>query len=365
MIGRGRKIYSLLWKKRKARAAISFLILLVVVGVLADLFVSGNGGGFISFTPNEISQYTQSYQAPGFVQVDGRVHLLGTDGIGRDVASRLLFGIRTSLAIGVLSSLVSFLIALLLGIISGYFGDQAIKIHWLHLLVVIGILPILWIWSQEWALRTDTVNAGSIHRGWGILYFSLAVVPVNVLLSRLNKLRGRKISLPVDTIIVKLIEIFRSIPGLFLLLTLFSLVSRPSLLNVIIIIGLLRWPHMTRLLRAEIMKVRAEHFITAAKTLGLPDWRIIMNHVIPNSIGPVIVTMAFTMSSAILIESTLSFLSIGLPPDLPSWGAILNDSRTYFSAWWLAVFPGILIFSTVLAFNFIGDSLNEINRPSA
>ena len=174
-----------------------------------------------------------------------------------------------------------------------------------------------------------------------------------------TKWKAFEIALPLDSIIVKLLELFRAIPGLFLILAIFSIIHDPSLWKVILVIGLLRWAGMTRLLRAEVQRLKSESFVSSAKVTGLSDWRIITRHILPNALGPLIVASCFMMGNAILIEASLSFLGIGVSTDSVSWGAMLGASKIYINAWWLAIFPGFLIFLLILSFNILGDRLRK------
>ena len=157
--------------------------------------------------------------------------------------------------------------------------------------------------------------------------------------------------------ITKLLEVFRSIPRLFVLVALFAVITKPSLWSVIAVVGLVRWPPLTRLIRAEVIRVKGEAFIKAAKISGLSELRILMYHVFPQIYRPILVLTAISMGSAILLESSLSFLNLGMPIGSVSWGRMLGDARYYISAWWMGVGPGILIFSMILAFNVLSDRL--------
>ena len=158
---------------------------------------------------------------------------------------------------------------------------------------------------------------------------------------------------------MRLIEIVNAIPALFLLLAAVTILEKPSIISVMVIIGLLRWTTIARFIRAELLRVRSLEFIEAANAMGFSDWRIIIRHAIPNAIAPVLITIAFGVASAILIEAFLSFLGIGLENDEITWGLLLSFARESTMSWWLAIFPGLAIFITVTIFNLIGDGLTE------
>jgi len=162
----------------------------------------------------------------------------------------------------------------------------------------------------------------------------------------------------VDSCISRLIEVVTCFPVFFAVLAVLSFLP-PSIFWVMLLIGLVRWPSVARLTRAEFLKLRESSFVLAAKALGLPAWRIMARHMLPNALAPIIVAATFGMAGAILVESGLSFLGIG-PIGQPSWGRLLSEFRAYFEvAWWLSVFPGAAIFVTVTAFNLIGEGLRD------
>ena len=162
---------------------------------------------------------------------------------------------------------------------------------------------------------------------------------------------------------MKIIEIIRTIPDLFIILVFLALFREPHLRNVIILIVFIRWPTITRLLRAEIMKVKEEEFVKSARVSGLSEFKIFKDYVLPLSLSSVIVASAFGFAIAIIIESSLSFLGIGIPLDQVTWGSLLRDARFHISSWWLAIFPGLAIYFVILLFNSIGDSVaNHLQR---
>jgi len=138
----------------------------------------------------------------------------------------------------------------------------------------------------------------------------------------------------------------------------------PNIINVMVIIGLTSWPGLCRLVRAEFLTLREMEFVQAAKVQGVPDLRIIFRHILPNAMGPVYVSATLSVGSAILVESALSFLGLGVQIPSPSWGNILTSGKSYMDyAWWLTVFPGVAILIAVLSFNIIGESLREMLDP--
>jgi len=166
-----------------------------------------------------------------------------------------------------------------------------------------------------------------------------------------------------DGPLMRFVDIMMSIPGFFLLLTIVALFG-PSLFNTMLVIGLTSWMGTARLVRGQFLSLREKEFIEAARCLGVPGWRIIARHLLPNTLAVIIVQATLFMSQAILIESSLSYLGLGAQPPMPSWGGMLNQGRDYMrQAPWGTIFPGLAIFITVMAFNLLGDGLRDALDP--
>jgi peptide/nickel transport system permease protein len=148
-----------------------------------------------------------------------------------------------------------------------------------------------------------------------------------------------------------------------MLIVAFAAILERSVTNVILIIGISSWAGIARLVRAEALKLRNQDFITSDKALGLTNYKIITQHLLPNISGPIIITFVFGVSAAILIESGLSFLNIGVPENVITWGQLLADGKQNFNAWWMIVFPGFAIFITVLCLNILGEKFKSILDP--
>lgn len=225
------------------------------------------------------------------LQHPSRSHVLGTDGLGRDIASRVIHGSRVSLSVGFVAVLIYVLIGVAIGAVAGYYGGV------------------------------------------------------------------------VDAVASRAIEMMMTIPTFFLVITAVAFLPR-SIFNIMVVIGLTNWPTVARLTRAEFLKTKTLDYVIAAKALGARDSRTIFRHVLPNTMAPVLVTATFGIASAILIESSLSFLGLGVPPATASWGSILSDARELLpSAWWLAAFPGLAIFLTVTSYNLVGEGLRDAADP--
>jgi peptide/nickel transport system permease protein len=226
-------------------------------------------------------------------------HPLGTDEVGRDLLSRMLFGARISLTVGLFAVIMEVLIGTTLGAIAGYYG------------------------------------------GW------------------------------VDYALMRITDVFLSIPLLPLLLVLTAIVAASSTHAalsfgvIVVIIGILSWPTVARLVRASFLSLREREFAEAARAVGNNDGRIIFRHLLPNAVAPIVVQATLDVANVIIVESTLSFLGLGIQPPTASWGNMLANAQSNLSiAWWAAVFPGLCILVTVLAINYIGDGLRDALDPN-
>lgn len=216
-------------------------------------------------------------------------HLMGTDLYGRDILSRILYGARISLQIGIFATLVSLMLGVPLGALAGYFGGK------------------------------------------------------------------------VDDFISWIINVIFAFPFLLFVLAVVAVFKNPSMVVVYIAIGVVTWVSIARVIRAQFIYLREREFVEAARALGLPTWRIVFVHILPNALAPVIVQATLGMGGIILLEAGLAFLGFGAQPPTPSWGLMISEGQKYLGQgiWWWAVFPGLAIMYTVLGFNFLGDGLRD------
>lgn len=297
-------------------------------------------------------------------------HWLGTNKKGEDIAAGIIHGIKISLSIGILSMLIASLLGLFLGSIAGYFGDKQLQTtrgsFWTFLLGI--IIAFYYAFLLRFYTLEDALATSPATFFLQLILSILTFIIVTIIFYYLGKQIGKlpflttKVHIPIDTIISKTMEILVSLPQIILIITIAAIAKR-SLVNVMLIIGLTSWTTIARLTRAEFLRIKQLDYIQAAKALGFTHFRIILRHVLTNAIAPALVAIAFGIAGAILIESSLSFLNIGVPLETVSWGRLLAEGREQFSAWWLVIFPGIAIFITVTIYNLIGEGLRDAFDP--
>lgn len=290
-------------------------------------------------------------------------HFLGTGKNGNDVLAGLIYGARNSISIGFLSMCIAVVLGIFTGGLAGYIGDEKLKTGLGNFfLAVLFVLPA---WFYSFYLRKDSlINSfdENFFVGFMQVIISLALfiiimgLPFVIRFSKKTFL-GKKINIPVDSIISRFIEIFISLPKLILILTL-AAISNPSVTSIILIIGFTSWTETARIVRAQVLQQRELNYIAAAKSFGAGTIKILFRHLLPNIISQVIVVLTFGIASAILIETGLSFLGIGLPADTATWGSIMFEARENFQAWWLVVFSGAAIFLLLSALYSIGNNFH-------
>ncbi len=297
-------------------------------------------------------------------------HWLGTDDLGRDVLSGMIHGTRIAMLVGIISMSIAAFIGIVLGALAGYYGDDKLKTTRGNvILTLLFFVVAFFIAFQARGLAISDAFAKSAFSGMMqiffsfILFFVLMLIPQAIaFLLKGIPFFGKKVSIAVDIILMRLIEVLRSVPTLLLILSVIA-VFKPSIYLVMIIIGLTGWTGIARFIRGELLRVRSLEYIEAAEAMGFSRARIIFKHAIPNSLTPVLISIAFGVASAILTESSLSFLGIGVPADTITWGKLLSKSRAATEAWWLAIIPGFAIFVTVTIFNLLGEGLTDAMDP--
>jgi peptide/nickel transport system permease protein len=270
----------IIWKRfRKNKLSIlglAIILSLAIVALLAPIISP--------YEPTEIDVYN-------VLSPPSPEHPFGTDDLGRDLLSRMIWGSRVSLKVGFVAVAIAITIGTILGAIAGYYGGK------------------------------------------------------------------------IDAIIMRFVDIMLAFPTFFLILAVIAIVE-PSISTIMIIIGITGWMDVARLVRAEFLTLKERDFVLAARAIGASDRRIIFRHILPNALSPVFVAATFGIAGAILIESGLSFLGLGVQPPDPSWGNILTSGKDNITvAWWLSLFPGLAILITVLSYNLVGEGLRDALDP--
>ena len=293
-------------------------------------------------------------------------HWFGTDELGRDVLASMIHGTRIAMSVGFVAMGIAAFIGILLGAFAGYFGDDRLRLPRANILMnCIGLLAAIY-----YAFVVRSYSIAHTEMLWwellkSLLLFALVMFIFNLLAYPLRWIPwlGKKVAVAVDVVIMRFIEMMNSIPPLFFLLAAIPLFKKPSMINIMVILGLLAWPRIAQFVRGELIRVRSMNYVEAAQAMGYEEWRVILKHALPNSLTPVLIAIAFGVAGAILAESSLSFLGIGVDPDQSTWGQLLSKGRNKFSAWWITVFPGMAIFLAVTVFNLIGEGLTDALDP--
>lgn len=325
----------------------------------------------IPYSPTTIDVFNTDYVGPFDKQEVKSLrwkHWLGTDELGRDTAAGMIYGARVAIAVGVIAMSISTIIGILIGALAGYFGDNRLKMSRIRLFLnIVGfVIAVFYAFiARSYYFSNADEEGGLLQQVVISLFIFVGVMGVaNLLSSFLKRISwlGEKVTIAVDILVMRAIEVLNSIPRLLLILSIVA-ITKPSVVNVMIIIGLISWTGIARFIRAELLRVRNLEYIEAAQALGFSEKRIIWRHAIPNALTPVLIAIAFGVASAILIEAFLSFLGIGLAAEDVTWGSLLNLARGKFAAWWLAIFPGFAIFITVTIFNLLGEGLTDALDP--
>lgn len=299
-------------------------------------------------------------------------HWMGTDKIGRDVAAGIIYGTKISMLIGFSAVLLSGTIGILLGSIAGFFGDDRIKITRIHfyLGILLFAVSIFITFIANGYQISEQFEQGNTLLAILILFFYCVCVGLSIFFSKymaklfsvipfLNQPKYLKL----DAWISRCIEILNSLPTLILIITVAAVLNERSLVALVLIIGLTSWTGIARFMRAEMLRIRNLEYIQSATLMGFSKSRILFIHALPNGIAPVFVSVAFGIAGAILVESGLSFLGIGVPDDVATWGSLLSLGREEFEAGWLVIFPGLAIFTAITIFNLIGEGLRDALDP--
>lgn len=278
------------------------------------------------------------------------IYLLGTDQLGRDVLARMLQGAWVSLTVGFVAVGISVAVGICIGGIAGYFGHALFNLQAMLqcTLVLAAGLGFLLGWHLPAGL---------------LLFLTLLWISLSWSRGKLDSQTLRRQGVAVDTLLMRFVDIMLCFPSFFLILTVIALLPA-SIYNIMIVIGLTSWMGTARFVRAEFLSLREQEFVLAARSLGVSSPRIILQHMLPNAMAPVLVSATIGIATAILTEAGLSFLGFGVPPPQATWGNILSEGKRFiFDAPWLTLIPGCSILIVVLAFNLFGEGLRDALNP--
>jgi peptide/nickel transport system permease protein len=263
-------------KNRLSVIGMAVVLCLMIVSLLAPFLAP--------YDPTTIDVYN-------VLSPPDRTHLLGTDELGRDLLSRIIWGSRVSLKVGIVAVGIAIMIGIIIGSVSGFYGGK------------------------------------------------------------------------VDAVLMRFVDIMLAFPTFFLILAVIAILE-PSIFTIMAVIGVTSWMDVARLVRAEFLTLKERDFVDAARAVGVSNRRLIFRHILPNALSPVLVSATFGVAGAILVESGLSFLGLGVQPPDPSWGNILTSGKDNIEvAWWLSVYPGLAILITVLSYNLVGEGLRDALDP--
>ncbi len=313
----------------------------------------------------------QIYEAGKIVDLPFRFrHFLGTGKTGNDVLAGLIYGTRTSVSIGFFSMTIAIILGIFLGGISGYLGDDKLKISRGNLILSVFMLIPAWFYSfhLRFDILKDSFNGSLLYGIFHLLvsliiFITLVIWPITIRFKSFPVL-NKKINIPVDSIISRFIEIFLSLPRLILILTI-AAVCRPSVLTIILIIGLTSWTEIARMMRSQVLQLKEMNYIAAAKSFGASTIKVLTNHLLPNAMSQIFVIWTVGIASAILIETGLSFLGVGVPPEIATWGSLMFEAKENYQAWWLVIFTGVAIFSLLSSLYLIGNKLKSTDKKPA
>jgi peptide/nickel transport system permease protein len=353
---------ALFWRRLRqdkvALVALTFIALLIFVAIFAGVLVKVFG----AHPPN--AQNSNALDSFGSAAAPGHSYIMGTDGLGRDVFSRTLYGARISLEVAFIATTLIVGIGVTLGMIAGYYRG-AVDTFLSRSMDVVLAFPVLLLALGLGAACSlkGCLSASSVGKDLLIAGAVIVLITVGVTAIRGEGLRG----------VTGADWALRLAPGVLVLaLGLFFVVGlsanatliQPGLPVVIFVITLAGWPYMARIIRGQVLSLREKEFVEAARSLGASDSRIIFRHILPNLVAPIIVYTTLLIPTVVLFEAALSFLGVGVQPPTASWGAMIADAISIFdTAWWYMTFPGVALLLTVLAFNLVGDGLQDALNP--
>lgn len=290
--------FSRLSKNKSAIVSLFYIIAITIIAIFAD----------------QLAPYSYSYQDHlAILSPPSFKHWLGTDNLGRDLLSRIIYGARVSLSVAFFSTIFSLILGTAYGAVSGYLGGKIDNLLMRFADIIYSFPDLLLI-----ILINTSINRSSLQKFVAIFHIEF-----------------------------------------------FNKVLTPEILSLLIALSLVSWVYVARLIRGEVLRIKEEKFVESARALGASSFATLTRHILPNTLGPLLVTLSFRIPAVILSESTLSFIGLGIQPPNSSWGTLANAGFAYLRFYpHLIIFPSCAIFFTVLAFNFLGDGLRDALSPS-
>lgn len=343
-----------------AKWSVWVLAVLLAVALLGNFMAHEQGKmplpPLIPYAPTTQDAQNMDYISPFATQNVPSLyfkHWLGTDKLGRDVLAGIISGTRTAILVGVGGMGLAVVIGLFLGAVAGYFNNNRLKLSLIGLILrgcmILGFIFYSIVFFQQ--------HLNFLYLTATLIAFYIVIKTIEKVFK--NNLLKPTFNIPIDSILMRIVEVLQAVPSILWILGLVAVTGRMSVLGLVGFIGLTGWGTIARLVRGEVIKVRPLEYVESAQALGYSDFRILLKHILPNILTPVLIATSFGIANSILLEAFLTFSGLGLPIEQVTWGSLLNGAKDDFGAWWMVVFPGLAIFITVTAFNRIGETLNK------
>jgi ABC-type dipeptide/oligopeptide/nickel transport system permease subunit len=358
----------LFWRRLRrdkvALAALVYIAILVLVAVFAGLIIKAFG----AHSPND--QNSNALDEFGSAAPPSGSYLFGTDGLGRDVFSRVLYGAQVSLEVALIATALIVVIGVTMGMVAGYYRGwvDTLLARTMDIILAFPVLLLALGLGAACSFGKGCIPINYDRVGLVLVLAGLLLAVATVAWRALRKQpEGTQRPRPGDLALAASpfgILVVVGLVMMFVVTTSRGALISPGLPVVIFIIALAGVPYMARIIRGQVLSLREKEFVEAARSLGASDARIIFRHILPNLVAPIIVYTTLIIPVNILFEASLSFLGVGVQPPRASWGAMIADAIGIFdTAWWYMTFPGLALLLTVLAFNLVGDGLQDALNP--
>ncbi len=345
------------WQEKLTAGYLLIFLLVALLIPLSGWLPNPNSTGFpVVHPPFQFSNETINY--------------LGTDEIGRDVLANLVGGAQTALLVSVPAMMLATIIGVTLGSLAGFWGDTTFRIYQVSFIISIivllsGIYYGFYVQQFYW---TNAIQAGLgavLRQSGKVLFIFILLSGLGWLLVKVFQKLGwkKQITLPLDQLILKIIEVVGSVPRLLLILCLAAF-AKPTIFNIGLLATFTYWAGIARLVRGELLQIKELPYIQAARVAGLSERRILFREALPNALPPVIVAIAFGLGNLMSLEATLSYLNVGVPVEVASWGRLMKGSRSIPQAWWLLFFPAFTLCCTIVSLQVIANRIQKWLDPT-